>query len=94
MNTTWNPDLYLKFQKERTQPSMDLVNRIEVDNPETIIDPGCGPGNSTRILWERWPEAIVTGLDSSHEMIDKARSDYPDRSWVLGDAAEAGAGDS
>lgn len=58
MSTIWNPELYLKFQKERTQPSIDLVGRIELESPDTIVDIGCGPGNSTRVLWERWPNTI------------------------------------
>jgi trans-aconitate 2-methyltransferase len=88
MDTTWNPDLYLKFRKERTQPSVDLVARIELANPESIIDIGCGPGNSTRVLWERWPDSQVLGLDSSPPMIDKASAEYPGRRWKLGDARE------
>jgi trans-aconitate 2-methyltransferase len=54
----WNPDLYLKFDKERIQPSIDLVSRIKIDNPSKIIDIGCGPGNSTQILVQRWPNSI------------------------------------
>ena len=61
----WNPHQYLKFGDERTQPSIDLVARIRLERPGTIIDLGCGPGNSTRILRERWPEAEIAGLDSS-----------------------------
>ena len=52
------------------------------------IDIGCGPGNSTRVLWERWPRAAVTGLDSSAEMIAKAQAEYPNGAWRLGDAQE------
>lgn len=88
MPTTWNPDLYLKFQQERTQPSIDLVNRIEIEDPSTIIDIGCGPGNSTAVLSKRWPKGRVVGLDSSAEMIEKARSGFPDREWILGDVRD------
>lgn len=83
----WNPSSYLKFRNERTQPSIDLVSRIEMVNPSSIIDIGCGPGNSTQVLFERWPNADVIGLDNSQEMIIKAKSDYPYRKWVLADAA-------
>jgi trans-aconitate 2-methyltransferase len=88
MSTIWNPELYLKFQKERAQPSIDLVSRIDLDAPELIIDVGCGPGNSTHLLWERWPEAAVAGLDSSEQMVNKAKSDYPDREWRLADVRD------
>ncbi len=82
----WNPDLYLKFGKERIQPSIDLVSRIDLNNPATIIDIGCGPGNSTHILHQRWPDSKLLGVDSSEAMIKKASHDYPDQEWQLIDA--------
>ena len=88
MSTTWNPDLYLKFQRERTQPSIDLVSRIELDRPTTIIDIGCGPGNSTSVLASRWPSSAITGVDSSEEMIAKASLDYPDWRWIRVDVRD------
>jgi trans-aconitate 2-methyltransferase len=84
----WNPDLYLKYQDERTQPAHDLISRIAVADPVRIADIGCGPGNSTRALRERWPRAEILGLDNSAEMIEKARSAYPPGRWILADAAE------
>jgi trans-aconitate 2-methyltransferase len=83
----WNPDAYLKFGNERTRPSIDLVNRIELADPSSIVDLGCGPGNSTRVLRERWPKARIIGLDSSPEMIEKARQTDPGVEWLLADAA-------
>lgn len=52
---TWNPNLYLKFQAERTQPALDLYARIEATAPERVADLGCGPGNSTAVLRSRRP---------------------------------------
>jgi len=83
----WNPQSYLKFKNERTQPSVDLVSRIKIERPQNIIDIGCGPGNSTQALAERWPDAEITGLDNSPAMIEKAKKDYPHQEWILGDAA-------
>ncbi len=83
----WDPDQYLQFKYERTQPSIDLVARIQKDDPKTIIDIGCGPGNSTQILLKRWPHADILGIDSSEAMIQKARQDYPHQKWVIADAA-------
>lgn len=83
----WNPDLYLKYENERTQPSYDLVSRVDIASPDSIIDIGCGPGNSTRVLRERWPNAHIVGLDSSPEMIAKAQSSYPQGEWIVADAA-------
>lgn len=85
MVSDWNPNLYLQFQSERTQPSIDLINRIASADPRTIIDIGCGPGNSTQVLVKRWPNAEITGLDSSAAMIEQAAGNYPDQEWILAD---------
>ena len=91
----WNPNQYLKFAEERTQPCRDLAVRIAVANVRRVIDLGCGPGNSTVVLRERWPDAEFTGLDSSAEMIERARREYPRQRWIAGDIAEwAAASDS
>ena len=82
----WNPDLYLKFDKERIQPTIDLVSRIDFDSPSKIIDIGCGPGNSTKILAHRWPKSKILGVDNSQAMIDKASYDFPNQDWKLLDA--------
>ena len=82
----WNPESYLKFERERTLPVHDLVARIEMANPARIIDLGCGPGNSTAVLKERWPAARIIGLDRSPAMIEKARKTRSDIEWVEGDA--------
>jgi trans-aconitate 2-methyltransferase len=84
MPTTWDPDKYLRFGDERTRPSIDLVSRILIDNPKTIIDLGCGPGNSTRVLRQRWPHARLCGIDSSPDMIAAACQAHPDQEWTLG----------
>ncbi len=84
----WDPQQYLQFKQERTQPSIDLVARIHVDDPKNIIDIGCGPGNSTQILRSKWPDARIVGLDNSDKMIERARSDYPDQQWMVGDASK------
>lgn len=82
----WNPNLYLKYGKERIQPSIDLVTRIDIEQPASVIDIGCGPGNSTQILAERWPKAAITGIDNSPAMIKKAKMDYPKQDWLVLDA--------
>ena len=55
----WDANHYLQFGDERTRPASDLASRIEVENPATVIDIGCGPGNSTEVLRFRWPNARV-----------------------------------
>ncbi|HMN29736.1 MAG TPA: methyltransferase domain-containing protein [Caldilineaceae bacterium] len=88
MNTDWNPELYLRFNQERTQPAIDLLKRIDIHAPQKILDVGCGPGNSTRPLAQRWPEAHVFGIDSSVAMIEKAKADYPTSQWAVMDALD------
>jgi trans-aconitate 2-methyltransferase len=84
--TDWNPNLYLKYDKERIQPSIDLVSRINIDKPFRIIDIGCGPGNSTQVLVQRWPDSEIIGIDNSPAMIEKAKKDYPNQDWQILDA--------
>jgi trans-aconitate 2-methyltransferase len=83
----WDAEVYLKFANERTQPSLDLIQRIRLTDPDRIVDLGCGPGNSTEALRGRWPGATVVGLDSSPQMIQTAQQKYPAGAWVAGDAA-------
>lgn len=83
----WQPDLYLQFKSERTQPSIDLVSKINQVNPKRIIDIGCGPGNSTQILAQKWPKSKIVGIDSSASMIEKAKQDYPDQEWIIANAS-------
>jgi trans-aconitate 2-methyltransferase len=70
----WDPSKYVEFGNHRDRPFHDLVARVRADEPRTVIDLGCGPGNLTATLVDRWPEARVVGLDSSEEMLLKAQS--------------------
>jgi len=85
---TWNAGQYLKFGDERTRPCHDLAARVELETPRRIIDLGCGPGNSAAVIAERWPRASLTGLDSSPEMIQTARLEYPQYEWLVGDIGQ------
>jgi trans-aconitate 2-methyltransferase len=76
---TWDPARYLAYADERARPFADLVARIPADEPQTVVDLGCGPGNLTDLLAARWPVATVVGVDSSAEMIATARARG---SWV------------
>jgi trans-aconitate 2-methyltransferase len=70
----WDPALYLTFTDQRLRPALDLMARVPLADAATIYDLGCGPGNVTRLLVERWPRARVTGVDASPEMLAKARA--------------------
>jgi trans-aconitate 2-methyltransferase len=81
----WDPSQYMKFGNERTQPSIDLVGRIPLAAPRRIVDLGCGPGNSTEIAARRWPEAAITGVDNSADMLAAAAKAHPDWRWEQAD---------
>ena len=70
----WNPDLYHKFQAERSAPFYDLLSLVDVLPNLKIIDLGCGSGELTHQLADKLPNSHVTGLDTSTQMLDKAAS--------------------
>lgn len=84
----WNSVQYLKFENERTQPAIDLVNRIFIVDPKKIIDIGCGPGNSTQVLSQRFPNAYILGVDNSSNMIETAKRDYPNLDFKTCDVSK------
>src|SRR5271165_4783577 len=71
-NGMWDPAQYLNFADQRSRPFFDLVSRIMASAPGYVVDLGCGPGQLTATLADRWPEADVAGIDSSAEMIEAA----------------------
>ena len=85
MMNDWSARQYLKFEDDRTRPSRDLLAQVPLDHAARVFDLGCGPGNSTELLIERFPEANVIGLDSSSDMLRQARERLPGRSFVQGD---------
>ncbi|MFJ5121415.1 methyltransferase domain-containing protein [Kitasatospora sp. NPDC088548] len=88
----WDPEQYLRFVDERTRPLRDLLARVPAVPHEpaaTILDIGCGPGNSTAVLRRRWPEARITGIDNSAEMLATARTEgEPTADYRLADARD------
>lgn len=77
MVADWNSTQYLKFKIERTQPAIDLANRIGLESPRKIVDLGCGPGNSTQVLADKYKNAYILGVDNSENMITAAKAKYP-----------------
>lgn len=68
----WDPAKYVEFGNHRDRPYFDLTARVHTERPRHVVDLGCGPGNLTATLAERWPAAQVLGIDSSAEMLQKA----------------------
>ena len=89
---SWDPGQYLKFADHRLRPALDLMGRIPLENPRVIYDLGCGSGNVTRLLADRWHDADVIGMDNSPEMLGQAAASgdgvVPGRvRWEEGDLA-------
>jgi trans-aconitate 2-methyltransferase len=76
---SWDPATYLEFSDERSRPFFDLVARVGATDPAYVVDLGCGPGQLTATLAERWQSARVEGVDSSAQMIGEARAHRNDR---------------
>ncbi|WP_454745024.1 trans-aconitate 2-methyltransferase [Ciceribacter selenitireducens] len=81
----WSATQYLKFEEERTRPARDLLAQVPLPTAERAYDLGCGPGNSTELLIERFGTGAVTGLDSDADMLDKARARLPGTPFVKAD---------
>ena len=87
----WDPGTYQRFAGERSRPFFDLLARVRASDPGHVVDLGCGPGNLTAALAQRWPKANVVGVDSSPEMISAAQAEaarQPGLSFTLGDLRE------
>ena len=84
---TWNPALYRRFEDERTRPAQDLLTRVPLERAAHVVDIGCGPGNSTELLVERFTGATVVGTDTSEAMLESARKRLPQCHFELSDVS-------
>ena len=83
----WNPALYRRFEDERTRPAAELLARVPLATAARVVDLGCGPGNSTELLVERWPNAEIMGIDTSADMLRQARERLPKQTFVEANVA-------
>ncbi len=89
LTANWAAEPYKKFPDHRTRPAVELLSRVKLDIPEYIADLGCGAGNITRLMAERWPAAEFFGVDSSHDMLNVAASDSQDNmKWIPADVTQ------
>lgn len=83
--TSWDPNQYLKFADHRLRPALELLDRVPLQSSQIIYDLGCGTGQVTRLMAERWPAATVYGLDNSQEMLTKAATEPGRVQWIEAD---------
>lgn len=86
--THWDARQYLLFEDQRTRPARDLLAQVPLSTPRIIADLGCGPGNSTQLLLERFPKARVIGVDTAPDMLEKARMRLPHAHFLEGDITD------
>jgi len=92
---TWCPTQYVKFEQERSRAVRDLLEHVPNKQVARAADIGCGPGNSTELLQQRFPDAMVIGIDSSADMVAAARKRLPGNLFDIQDiAAWRGSGDT
>lgn len=72
----WDAAPYLRFEAEHAQPVRDMISRI-LGEPRRIVDLGCGPGISSRLLVERFASAEITCIDTSSRMLAEVRRRLP-----------------
>jgi trans-aconitate 2-methyltransferase len=81
----WNPALYRRYEDERTRPARELLARVPLAEAAQVVDLGCGPGNSTELLVQRFDGATVIGTDNSEAMLASARERLPQARFELSD---------
>jgi trans-aconitate 2-methyltransferase len=85
----WEPAVYARYADERGRPFVELLTRVRFESATAVVDLGCGPGNLTAMLAQRWPEADIVGVDSSAEMVAAAGEYATERlRFVHADLAE------
>jgi trans-aconitate 2-methyltransferase len=83
----WDAKQYMHFGKERLRPALDLLAYVPEQEPQRVVDLGCGTGNVSALLKARWPAADVLGIDSSQNMLAAAAAAVPECRFQHADLA-------
>jgi tRNA (cmo5U34)-methyltransferase len=78
---SWKPDGYLDLIHQEVPRYEELQAQAIAAipfAPERVLELGMGTGETTRRLLEAFPDAWVIGLDSSPDMVFRAREIYDD----------------
>src|SRR5512139_3715706 len=87
MPMSWNPSQYLKFEQPRLRPALELLARVPLESPRMVCDLGCGAGQLTLLMAQRWPQAQVVGVDASAAMLKQAAATTANVRWLQQDLA-------
>lgn len=84
MNQNWDAEKYSENFSFVHNYGNDVMALVNIENASTILDLGCGNGVLTNQFAEKGLSTI--GIDSSEEMLEIARRNYPEIEFILSDA--------
>ena len=85
--TRWDPGQYHRFTDHRLRPALELLDRVPITGASIVYDLGCGSGNVTWVIAERFAGARVAGVEISSEMLAKAAEPPSRIEWIQADIA-------
>jgi trans-aconitate 2-methyltransferase len=73
----WDVEDYAKSSSEQQRWAQELIAKLHLGGSERILDIGCGDGKVTAELARLVPDSLVTGVDTSADMVAFARRSFP-----------------
>ena len=78
---SWNPNDYAKNSENQFEWAQELILKLKLQGNETLLDIGCGDGKITAEIAQHLPKGKVVGIDSSVQMINLAKTRYPQQDY-------------